>query len=196
MDEIADRLAALGYEPVADPGQRGTVLLSPDGSHALKLFPADDGAYLSLARYAADNPSPHLPRVLHGPVEAGDGWAVALERLEPLPEEDEDAILDEAEGYLIAVMNGDTSTTAPGRNGWGAELPEGMRSALLGIGLTLLRGHGFRPDLGTGNVMSRDGVPILSDVVCGRNGRPYEGVGDVPFDPGIAALLDPAAPSP
>jgi hypothetical protein len=94
------------------------------------------------------------------------------------------------------VLNGDTSTTAPGRNGWGADLCEGMREALLGIGLTLLRGHGFRPDLGTGNVLSRAGVPVLSDVVCGRNGRPYESVGDVPFDPDIAALLVPAAPSP
>ncbi len=193
---MAERLAGLGYAPVDEPGQRGTVLLAPDGSHALKLFPDDDLAYLSLARYAADNPSPHLPRVLHGPVQAGDGWAVALERLEPLPPDGEEAMLDEVEGYLLAVLNGDTSTVEPGRNGWGSGLGVGLRETLLGIGLTLLRGHGFHPDASDGNVMSRGDVPVLSDVVCGRNGRAYESRGEIPFDPGIDALLVPAAPSP
>ena len=196
MDGIGERLDGLGYVR-AEGGQRGRVYLARD--HAVKLFPADDVAYLSYVRYALDNPSPHLPRVLHGPVEIPEGgWAVVLERLDEPDPEASDFILDEAEGFLLDVKNGDRDDALAVRGRWGEGLPPGLRTALLGIGLTLMRGHGFCPDPSDGNLMTRGGVPVLSDVVCGRSGRPYRGVAPPAHDDGFADLLEapPAAPAP
>lgn len=194
--DLADRLEGLGYEAVGE-GCRGRVLLAPDGGgHAVKLFPADDLAYLSFLRYALANPSPHMPRVLHGPVPADDGWAVVLERLDELPEGDADALLDEVGGYLLDVGNGRPRAVAPGPGDWGHALPPGLRADLLGLGRTLLAGHGFLPDDGYGNVMLRGDVPVLSDPVCGRNGRVYAGATEPPHDPAFEALLASPGPAP
>ncbi len=196
MDALAARLLDLGYEAAAG-GERGRVLLPGDGApHVVKLFPGDDLAYLSFLRYALDNPSPHLPRVLHGPVEADGGWAVVLERLDELPEADEDAVLDEAGGYLLAVLNGDAVDAATRPGDWGHDLPASLRETLLGVGTTLLLGHGFLPDESGGNILARGGTPVLSDPICGRNGRPYAGRSEGPRDPAFEPLLAPAGPAP
>jgi len=196
---LGERLAELGYVEVAE-GQRGRVYLPPGAeAHAVKLFPADDLAYLSLLRYTLDHPSPHLPRVLHGPVplDDGTGWAVVIERLDAPDDELSDHLLDEAGGFLLDVLNGDRDDDAarPGR--WGSGLDASLRHTLLGIGRILLRGHGFLPDESAGNLLMRGDVPVLSDILCGRNGRAYAGTSPGPHDDGFAVLLDPApAPRP
>jgi hypothetical protein len=197
MDAISERLEASGYRR-AEGGDRGRVFLC-DGTvgHVVKLFPDDDLAYLSFVRYVLDHPSEHLPRVLHGPVEVESGWGVVLERLDEPDPEAAGFYLDEAEGFLLDVVNGDRTDAAPVPVRWGEGLGTDLRATLLGIGRTLLLGHGFIPDGSGGNVLMRAGVPVLSDVVCGRSGREYHGGEAAIHGAAYASLFEEGpAPSP
>jgi hypothetical protein len=97
--------------------------------------------------------------------------------------------LDEAEGFLLDVVNGDRDGPEARAGAWGENLADGMRLALFGIGSVLLRGHGFVPDPSDGNVLMRGDVPVLADVVCGRSGRAYVGTSDPVHDEEFAELL-------
>jgi len=195
--EAAEILEGHGYRRMGG-GTRGHVLAAPDLSHVAKVFPADDVAYLSLVRYALDHPSPHLPTVLHGPVEVEGGWAVFLERLEHLDDEYASDAHEHVGGYMLAVVNGDVRAgREPGPGRWGHDVEASLRAVLVPLCETLMVGHGFYPDDSDGNVLlGPDGRYVLSDVLCGRSGRPYAGRVEPPHDPDLDALLRPAGPRP
>lgn len=178
MDQVVQRLYDHGFQHLGR-GMYGVVVTHPRLPYVLKLFDAQDTAYLQFVNMVQNSgENPHFPRFRGKPIKlTARTWAIRMEKLAPW-EPNRASILDRGLQEIMMVQDEDQGAD------WikifdNPDSAEARRAVMMVLrkwprldqALAMLHefasSHRVNWDLHYGNIMKRGSTPVITDPFAG-----------------------------
>jgi hypothetical protein len=168
-------LEKFGWKVIGSGGY-ASVLGHKDRNYVLKLFVADDNAYISFVKLALKNQdNPHFPKFHHGLINVAPGYkAIRMEKLKPY---NGDVLRDKMDELIYKIC--DYFDLHPKKlhkdaidkliKKFSADQPKVITPELMKAIILISRiivKKSFDNDLNTGNIMWRDRTIVITDPMC------------------------------
>lgn len=154
--DAGDKLAQAGYRSIGF-GSYSEIFSKPGDPWVLKLFDADDSAFLAFIDFSRHCRSPHFPVYKGKPLRITDAYyAIRMEKLTD--------VQCHWWRYLKAYFNGETDGYSPADDYMKAH--PSFKKACDALMQDML--HDFDPDIKPANIMQRNGTLVLVDPIMNQ----------------------------